>query len=68
MNILDQQQIEASTYHAALCAQLISLQARYDALVCYALNTSFQLEASITLQQIEAIQKAIDENVEAQLK
>lgn len=68
MNILDQQKIEASAYHAALCAQLISLQARYDALICYTLNTSFQLEARITLQQIDAIEKAIDENAEAQLK
>jgi len=68
INILDQQQIEASAYHVALCAQLISLQARYDVLICYALNVDFQLEAHITLKQIEAIQKAIDENAKAQLK
>jgi hypothetical protein len=68
MGTLEQQRIEASAYHAALCAQLISLQARFDALVCYVLNTDFQLEARITLKQIEAIQKAIDDNAEAQLK
>lgn len=60
MNILDQQKIEASAYHAALCAQLISLQARYDALICYTLNVAMQIEASITLKQIDALKAEIE--------
>lgn len=71
MSLLDQQRIETSAYYAAyaaLRAQLISLQARYDALIRYELNTNFQLEARITLQQIDAIKKAIDENAKAHLK
>lgn len=52
-------------YHAALCAQLISLQARFDALICYPLNQGFQLEARVTFKQIEAIQKEIDNNAQS---
>lgn len=49
-------------YHAALCAQLVSLEARFNALIEYPLNTGFQLEARVTMKQIEAVKRAIDEN------
>lgn len=43
-------------YAAALKAQIVSLEARWNALVGYVLNTDFQLEARVVLKQIEALQ------------
>jgi hypothetical protein len=47
-------------YYAALCAQVCSLEARYDACVTYALNVALQIEASITLKQIDALKAEIE--------
>lgn len=47
-------------YYAALCAQVCSLEARFDACVAYALNTAMQIEASITLKQIDALKAEIE--------
>lgn len=57
--------LQQDMYHAALCAQLTSLRARFDALVCYPLNQDFQLEARVTLKQLEAIEKEISDNAES---
>lgn len=47
-------------YYAALCAQVCSLEARYDACVAYSFNSAMQIEASITLKQIDALKAEIE--------
>ena len=47
--------LEKQTYIAALRAQVVSLDARWGALISFGLNTACQVEAGVTLRQIEAL-------------
>ena len=47
-------------YYAALCAQVCSLEARYDACSAYLFGTPMRLEAAITLKQIDALKAEIE--------
>jgi hypothetical protein len=48
-----------AVYAAALKAQIVSLEARVEALSGYIYNDKFQLEARIVLKQIEALQNEL---------
>ena len=47
-------------YYAALCAQVCSLEARFDACCAFGLNHIMQTEASVMLMQIEALKAEIE--------
>ena len=47
-------------YYAALCAQVCSLEARYDACCNWPANRELQREAHITLKQIDALKAEIE--------
>lgn len=47
-------------YYAALCAQVCSLEARYDACCNWPANRELQCEANITIKQIDALKAEIE--------
>ena len=47
-------------YYAALCAQVCSLEAKYDACCGWPANRELQREAYITAKQIDALKAEIE--------